>query len=258
MSLSGLFVNKTAFMPYICCGDPNEEFTLKLIATLAENGADAIELGIPFSDPIADGKTIQAASTRALTNGMTPEKAIAMISKIRKCEIQIPIIVMTYYNLIYSNGLEKFVKRIKDAGADGLIVPDVPFEESEELYGICKGHEIDLVRFITPNMSDERLEKIANKANGFLYAVSVIGTTGTREQIAPEAIELVKRIKKMTTIPVVAGFGISMPEQATAFANAGADGIIIGSKLVEIYSEDDITKVAQFVRMMKKALDKGG
>lgn len=251
MRIESIFGNNFAFMPYVCCGDPNLEFTIKLIKTLVENGADAIELGIPFSDPIADGKTIQMASNRALKNGMTPKKALDVIRKIREDGITVPIIAMTYYNIVYANGIEKFVNKIKDAGADGLIVPDVPYEESEELYNACTKNGIDLVYLVTPNTVNERIRKIAEKTRGFLYAVSVLGTTGTREEVSKNALDLIKRVKNITKIPIVVGFGISKPEQAEAYANAGANGIIIGSKIVNIYS----TLIDGDVFNEKKALE---
>lgn len=263
--------NRTLFMPYVCCGDPSEEFTLKLIRTLVENGADAIELGIPFSDPIADGKTIQAASNRALINGMTPKKAIEMVRQLRSDGIRIPIFIMTYYNIVYANGIEKFVEEIKKAGANGLIIPDLPIDESEEVEGVCKKQKMALTRFITPNTPNERMKRIVEKASqiagSFIYAVSVLGTTGARRNVVPEAIELIGRIKKMTKVPVVAGFGISIPEQAKEFADAGADGVIIGSVIVELYSEGigkdggeekALEKVAKFTREMNKALTARG
>jgi tryptophan synthase alpha chain len=195
---------------------------------------------------------------------MTPKKAIETISRIRKSGIMIPIIVMTYYNIIFANGLPGFIKKIKDVGADGLVVPDVPLEEANELDNICKEQGITLAYFITPNMSEERIKKITDKASGFLYAVSVIGTTGTRPHVALEAIELVKRAKKLTKIPVVAGFGISTPEQAAEFASAGANGVIAGSKFVEIYSkhiideelneENALDEVKKFVGEMARAI----
>lgn len=255
MNLENIFGKKTAFMPYVCCGDPSEEFTFKLIQTLAANGADAIELGIPFSDPIADGKTIQAASNRALANGMTPKKAIEMIARLRKEKITLPLIVMTYYNIVYANGVEDFVNRIGNAGADGLIVPDVTLDESKILDQACGKNKIKLIYFITPNTPEERMKRICEKADGFLYAVSVLGTTGTRDEVAPEAIELIQRAKKITKVPIVAGFGISNEKQAAIFANAGADGIIIGSKIVEIYSKGSLDDVGKFAKSIKTALE---
>jgi tryptophan synthase alpha chain len=258
-----IFGKRTVFMPYVCCGDPSEDFTMDLIRTLAATGADAIELGIPFSDPIADGKSIQAASNRALKNGMTTDKAVKCIAKLRKEGLQLPIFVMTYYNIVYSRGIERFVSEINGAGADGLIVPDITIDESEELQEICKKHDIDLIYFITPNTSVERLGKIAERANGFIYAVSVLGTTGTREIVADDAIRLIKTAKKITKKPIVAGFGISDEKQAKAFSDAGANGVIIGSKIVEIYSKNlnDAAKackeIGEFTRRIKQALEGG-
>lgn len=250
-----------AFMPYVCCGDPSEDFTVRLVETLVANGADAIELGIPFSDPIADGKTIQAASSRALANGMTPKKAIETIARLRRKGIGVPIIAMTYYNIVFANGTENFLKALKDAGADGLIVPDVPLEESGELREKCSEAGIDLVYLITPNCSDDRIGKIAEKSRGFLYAVSVLGITGARDEVAPDAIEFVKRAKRIASLPVAVGFGVSKPMHAKAFAEAGADGIIIGSALVNVYSKymgqgesgemKALEEVAEFARGMK-------
>jgi len=236
--LQGMFSKQkgAAFMPYVCCGDPAMEFTLALVKALAKGGADAIEFGIPFSDPIADGKTIQAASQRALAAGMTPKKAVAAIAKLRKEGVGIPIVAMTYYNIIYSAGTARFLGSLAQAGADGLIVPDVPLEESEELRGECRKAGLDFVSLITPNCSDGRLAKIAKGASGFLYAVSVIGTTGARESVDGNALELVKRAKKFG-LPVCAGFGISKPKHAGEFAKAGAGGVIVGSEIVNIYSK---------------------
>ncbi|MFH1784918.1 MAG: tryptophan synthase subunit alpha [Candidatus Micrarchaeota archaeon] len=260
MTLDNLFQNETVFMPYVCCGDPSEEFTIRIIQTLVANGAGAIELGIPFSDPIADGKLIQTASNRALTNGMTPKKALDIISKLREMKINVPIMVMTYYNIVYSNGIENFVNEIKEAGADGLIVPDITIDESEELDNLCKKNGIALIYFITPNTPENRMKKIAEKSAGFLYAVSVLGTTGMRDTVSSEAIELIKQAKKITKTPIVAGFGISDEKQARIFSNSDADGIIIGSKLVDIYSNhlDDVDKacdeIAEFTKKITKVL----
>lgn len=250
---------KRAFMPYVCCGDPSVEFTLKLVEKLAESGADAIELGIPFSDPIADGKTIQAASSRALSNGMTPEKAVGVIRAIREKGIEVPVAVMTYYNIVYCNGEERFLKKIKEAGADGLIVPDVPLEESGGLQAACKEAGLDLIYFVTPNCSDARLKEVASRAGGFIYAVSVLGITGAREKVAPEALELIKRAKEVTDVPLVIGFGISTPEHAAEVAGAGASGVIVGSALVDVYSkcagdeERALREAGEFARKMKEA-----
>ena len=236
--LAEMFSRKkgAAFMPYVCCGDPSEEFTLELVKALVKNGADAIEFGIPFSDPIADGKAIQGASQRALAAGMTPKKAIAAVARLRKDGVAVPIIAMTYCNIAEAAGVENFVCSLAQAGADGLIVPDAPLEESEELRKECTKAGIEMVLLIAPNCGDERIGRIAEKAGGFLYAVSVLGTTGAREKVAVEAVELVKRAKKASKLPVCVGFGISKPEHAAELAAAGADGIIVGSEIVNLYA----------------------
>jgi len=194
------------------------------------------EFGIPFSDPIADGKAIQGASQRALAGGMTPKKAIAAIAKLRKEGVAVPIIAMTYCNIAEAAGVGKFVRSLSEAGADGLIVPDAPLEESGALRGECAKAGMEMVLLIAPNCSDGRIGRIAEKAGGFLYAVSVLGTTGAREKVAVEAIELVKRAKKASKLPVCVGFGISKPEHAAELAAAGADGIIVGSEIVNLYA----------------------
>jgi tryptophan synthase alpha chain len=238
MKLGEMFKGKksAAFMPFVCCGDPSEEFTRKLVSVLVENGADAIELGIPFSDPIADGKTIQNASSRALKAGMNPQKALEAVRKLRKGGIKAPIIVMTYYNIVFANGMEKFVAQMHDAGADALIVPDAPPEESADLRALCKDNGVDLIYLAAPNTEDGRLKQIADASSGFLYAVSVFGTTGARAQIPAYSAEFITRAKAVCKIPVAVGFGISTPEHAVQFAKAGADGVIVASALIDLYS----------------------
>ncbi len=265
MNLQEMFskVKGAAYLPYVCCGDPNEEFTIKLIKTLVANGADGIELGIPFSDPIADGPTIQAASNRALENGMTSLKAIEIMKKIRKEGISIPILPMTYYNILYSQGTEKFLKMLKDAGACGIVIPDVPLEESTELASACKSTGLDLIEFITPTSSNERIKKIVNQASGFLYVVAVLGITGARANVEKQTLELIKNANSMTKVPLVVGFGISTPDHAKAYVNAGAKGIIVGSQIVNIYSKYNdgnkfdeqkaLLEIAEFTKSMKNA-----
>jgi len=243
----------SAFMPYVCLGDPSEEFSLRLIETLVKNGADALELGIPFSDPIADGKTIQGSSARALKNGMNPDKAIEMIKEVRKKGIEVPITVMTYYNIVLNMGIERFVKSLKESGADALLVPDAPIEESEELKEVCDEEGIDLVYLVAPNTSDERLKEISDRCKGFLYAVSLYGTTGAKEKVSEEALELIKRAKEKCSLPVAVGFGISKPEHAAEIIKAGADGVIIGSELINRYmkykdEEKALEDIAEFSR----------
>ena len=263
MRLKKMFSKKgAAFMPYVCFGDPNPGFTDSLVKTLAQHGADGIEFGIPFSDPIADGKTIQGASMRALSAGATPKKALDAIAKLRREGVEMPIVVMTYYNIAYSVGVKNFVLLAKKSGVDGLIVPDVPIEEGKELVKACKKNGIGLVQLVSPNTPEKRLSQIARRASGFVYAVSVIGTTGARKNVDEKALLLVALAKK-TKKPVAAGFGISTPKQAAAFARAGADGVIVGSSLVDVYSQHirngkinskkALAAVAKFTRKMKGA-----
>ena len=259
--LSQMFSKKkgAAFMPYVCCGDPSEGFTLELVKALVKGGADAIEFGIPFSDPIADGKAIQGASQRALAAGMTPKKAVAAIARLRKEGVSVPIIAMTYCNIVQAAGVGSFLQSLKEAGADGLIVPDAPLEESGELRNECAKAGIEMVLLIAPNCSDARIGRIAEKAGGFLYAVSVLGTTGAREKVSKEAIGLVKRAKKASKLPVCVGFGISKPEHAAELAAAGADGIIVGSEIVNLYAahmkdaKAALAEISEYTRKMKAA-----
>lgn len=263
--ISNLFAKTrgAAFMPYVCCGDPSASFTVKLVKTLVENGADAIELGIPFSDPIADGKTIQAASQRALAGGMTPKKALVIVARLRREKMEVPIVAMTYYNIIYAAGVHKFVDALKSAGADGLIVPDVPIDESAELGAACRKAGVDLVFLVTPNCTNARLGKIAKKAHGFLYAVAVLGITGARKSVSADAMLLVKRAKKISRLPVCVGFGVSSPIHARTLSIAGADGVIVGSHLVNVYSvflkgrmldeKKALAAVASYAKAMKAA-----
>ena len=238
MSLSDAFIKgRCAFMPYVCCGDPDADFTLRLVKTLADCGADAIEFGIPFSDPIADGKTIQMASQRALAGGMTPGKALGVLAKIRKSGVRVPIAVMTYYNILFSAGVGKMLAKIRRAGADGLIVPDVPLGESAALRRACRQAGLELVLFATPNCSDARLEKISASSSGFIYAVSVLGTTGARSNVGAQALQLVRRAKRVSRLPLAVGFGISKPSHVRAFRAAGANGVIVGSGIVNAYSQ---------------------
>jgi tryptophan synthase alpha chain len=198
-----------AYMPHVYYGDPNEEFSLKLIKTLAESGADFIEFGIPFSDPIADGPTFIAACERALKGGVTPAKCIAGLKKLRKEGLETPIVVTTYYNIIYSSGVKAFMTKIKNAGAQAVIVPDLPLEESGELRAAAKRLGLDVIFQVAPTTSDKRLRKILAVASGFLYVINVEGVTGARKSLLDSTVGLIRKIKKRTDIPLMAGFGIS-------------------------------------------------
>lgn len=228
------------FIPYVCCGDPNLEFTYKLIRTLAPY-SEIIELGIPFSDPIADGKTIQAAANRALTSGTTVEQIFGMVGQLRKDGIIVPFVFMTYFNIVYSYGSECFLKKMREIGVQGVIIPDLPFEEDKDFEKLAESCGVSMVNLIAPNTSDERAKKILEKRCNvlFTYLVSIAGTTGTRDNASIESIEFVRKMRALAgnDKKLYVGFGISTPQQATEFVNAGADGVIIGSALIEIYSK---------------------
>lgn len=252
MSISDIFVNgKIAFMPYVCCGHPTPEFTVELIKTLVKNGAAAIELGIPFSDPVADGKIIQKASETALANGMTPLKVLDVIRVVRNSNISIPILIMTYYNILISQG-DNYLKQLKELGVYGIVVPDVPFEESKPLVEICKKYGLTYIYIVAPNCSEERLKKIVSIANGFIYSVSSFGVTGAKNNLPEEATTIIKKLKKLTKIPIVVGFGISKKEHVQKLKSAGADGFIVGSKIIELYSNgNSLKEVERFLAELK-------
>ena len=248
------FQNKKAFIPFITCGDPSLEKTEQLVYALERAGADLIELGIPFSDPTAEGPVIQAANQRALSGGVTTDKIFAMVENIRKTT-DIPMVFMTYANVVFSYGTERFVKKSEELGMDGLILPDVPYEEREEFRTICKSHQIDFISLIAPT-SKERIHKIAKEAEGFVYCVSSLGVTGMRSQISADVSEMVKLVKEVKDIPCAIGFGISKPEQAAAMAEI-SDGVIVGSaivKLCEKYGEDCVPYVEEYVKQIKDSI----
>jgi len=251
-----------AYMAHIYYGDPSEEFSLSQIETLVENGADFIEFGIPFSDPTADGPTFQAACERALENGMTPPKCIQGINKLRE-NLEIPIIVTTYYNIPYIVGVSTFLSEIKEVGAQAIIAPNVPIEEANALLDAGKKTGIHVIFQVTPTTTNERLKKIAAAASGFLYVVNVEGVTGTRKSLANSTLKLVRRVRKHTDVPLMAGFGISKKEHAVVVVSAGADGAITGSALGEIYEknlenpEETLPEIAQFARQIKQGCIEG-
>jgi tryptophan synthase alpha chain len=248
------FENGKAFIPFITCGDPSLEVTEQLVYAMDENGADLIELGIPFSDPTAEGPVIQEANIRALSGGVTTDKIFDMVERIRK-NTQIPMVFMTYANVVFSYGTERFVKRAAELGMDGLILPDIPFEEKAEFDGICKQYGLDLVSLIAPT-SHDRIRMIAKEANGFVYCVSSLGVTGVRSKITTNIGEMTDLVKEEKDIPCAVGFGISTPDQAKEMA-AHADGVIVGSAIVKIcaqYGEKCVPYVAEYVKSMKDAI----
>lgn len=249
------FENKKAFIPFITGGDPSLDVTKELIIAMEKAGADLIEIGIPFSDPIAEGVVIQEADERSLAAGTTTDKIFDMVKEVRET-VKIPMVFMTYVNPIFTYGKEKFMKRCVECEMDGIIVPDVPFEERMELLPICEEYGIDLISMIAPT-SDERIHAIAKEAKGFLYCVSSLGVTGVRSEIKTDIGAMVSMVKEVTDIPVAVGFGISTPEQAKKMAGL-SDGAIVGSAIVKIvaqYGKDCVPKVAEYVKKMKAAVE---
>jgi tryptophan synthase alpha chain len=248
------FQNKKSLVVFITGGDPNIETTEQLIPALVESGADLIEIGIPFSDPIAEGPVTQAASKRALESGTTTDKLLTMVARVRR-NVQIPLLFMTYLNPIYVYGKERFLAACRDSGIDGIIVPDMPFEEKRELSEDCTRFGIDLISMVAPT-SNERIAMIAKEAEGFLYCVSSLGVTGMRIAINADIEKVVTQAKAITDIPCAIGFGISNPDQARSMAKI-ADGVIVGSAVVKIIAEhgdDCIKPVKEFVQTMKEAV----
>jgi len=248
------FKNGKAFIPFITCGDPDLETTEKIVFEMEKNGADLIELGIPFSDPTAEGPVIQEASLRALNAGTTTDKIFDMVRRIRE-KTNIPMVFMTYANVIYSYGSEKFISTCNEIGIDGLILPDIPYEEKGEFLDICHQYDVDLISLIAPT-SEDRISMIASEAEGFIYVVSSLGVTGTRTSITTDIPTLVSKIRAASSVPCAIGFGISNPEQAAKMAQS-ADGVIVGSAIVKIiarYGKDAPEKVGAFVKEMKAVL----
>ena len=240
--------NGKAFIPFITCGDPSLEVTEQLVYAMEEAGANLIELGIPFSDPTAEGPVIQAANTRALSGGVTTDKIFAMVEKIRK-NTQIPMVFMTYANVVFSYGTERFIKKASEIGMDGIILPDVPYEEKEEFDVVCKKYNMDMISLIAPT-SHERISMIAKEASGFVYCVSSLGVTGTRSEITTDIGAMVELVKKAV------GFGISTPEQAKKMAGL-SDGAIVGSAIVKLcgtYGKDAVPYVKEYVKSMCDAV----
>lgn len=251
------FQNGKAFISFVTGGDPDLETSEKLLAAMEQAGADLIEIGVPFSDPIAEGPVIQEANERALAAGCTTDRLFDMVERTRKT-VTVPLVFLTYVNPIYIYGKERFMKRCQETGIDGLIIPDLPYEEKEELAPVCREYGIDLIPLIAPT-SRERIRMIAKDGEGFIYCVSSLGVTGVRKEIRTDIAPMVKLAKEASQLPVAVGFGISTPEQAVKMASL-SDGAIVGSaivKLVAQYGKDCVEPVAEYVRQMKDALRVG-
>lgn len=248
------FANGKAFIPFITCGDPDLATTTAAVRAAAANGADLIELGIPFSDPTAEGPVIQGANLRALSGGVTTDKIFACVREIRQ-DVKVPLVFMTYANVVFSYGAEKFLAACRDIAIDGIILPDLPFEEKAEFQPICQKYGIDLISMIAPT-SQNRIAMIAREAAGFLYIVSSLGVTGTRSEITTDLASIVQVVRENTDVPCAIGFGIATPEQAKKMAGL-SDGAIVGSaivKLFEQYGQDAPQYVGEYVKSMKDAI----
>ena len=246
-----------ALIGYVTAGDPNPKITPLLANSLIKGGIDILELGIPFSDPIADGPTIQAASLRALKNGTTPIQVLEIAGQINK-EHDIPIVILTYYNPIFRMGLEKFFKLSKKYGIDGVVVPDLPVEEAHKYCQTAKKYEVDTIFLVTPSTSEQRLVKIIKSTSGFLYLVSQFGVTGAREILQDSTVKLIKKILPKTTnqIPLAVGFGVSKPEHTKLIVETGAEGVIVGSAFVNIVEKHhkNTDKMLELIENLAKKL----
>ena len=253
-NIAKAFENKKAFIPFITCGDPDLETTGKLVKEAVKNGASLVELGIPFSDPTAEGPVIQGANLRALEGGVTTDKIFDFVRELRK-EVTVPMVFMTYANVVFSYGSEAFIKTCSEIGIDGIILPDLPFEEKEEFLPECHKYGVDLISLIAPTSKD-RVAMIAKEAEGFIYLVSSLGVTGTRTEINTDLDSIVKIIRENTSVPCAIGFGISTPEQAKKMASI-SDGAIVGSaiiKIMEKYGKESPAYVGEYVKSMTDAL----
>lgn len=242
-----------ALIPYVTVGYPSIEATLEIVPLLAKSGCDIMELGIPFSDPLADGATIQQASYQALRRGVTPKLCLEVAQVLRQ-RVEIPLVFMTYYNPVLKFGLEEFCCRCAQVGVDGLIIPDLPPEEGEELEQSSKRHELDIIYLLTPTSTQERIDIVASRSSGFVYLVSLTGVTGTRDRL-PDGLEsFVNRVRERTQKPLCVGFGVSTPEQVRRIAKV-ADGVIIGSRIIQLMEQDTtFSSLKAFTSSLREAL----
>lgn len=246
------FENKKAFIGFLTAGDPSLEKTVEYILTMEKAGADLIEIGIPFSDPTAEGVVIQNANIRALNKGMTTNKVFDIVKKVRE-KSNIPLVFLTYINPVYKYGYDKFFKECSEVGVDGIIIPDVPFEEKYEIKDIADKYDVDIISLISPT-SEERIKTIAKEAKGFVYIVSSMGVTGVRNEIKTDVGNIIKSVKEVTSVPCAVGFGINNPNQAREILKV-ADGVIVGSaivKIIESYGEDASEELFKYVTLMKE------
>ncbi len=243
----------TALIPYITVGYPSVETTLKVVPLFASSGCDIIELGIPFSDPLADGATIQRASYEALRQGITPKLCFELVQELRQ-RVEIPLVFMTYYNPVLKFGLEQFCSKCAEVGIDGLIIPDLPPEEGKDLEQSTKRHGLDLIYLLSPASTEERIQLVASRSSGFIYLVSLTGVTGARAKLPEELESFVANVRKRTEKPLCVGFGVSTPEQARRIAKV-ADGVIVGSRIIQLLDEDkSLGSACSFIKCLRAAL----
>jgi len=253
--------NRAALIPFFVIGDPDFDTSQAIVKTAIDAGADILELGIPFSDPIADGPTIQKADVRARNAGMNVQRALEFIRKVKDYK-DIPIGLLMYYNLIYQYGTEKFFSDFHQAGVNSILVADLSIDDADEITGPAASAGLDTVFMVTPNTATERMKLIASKTTGFIYTVSLLGVTGSREKLSDTIEGLVGKLKKLTSVPVCVGFGISKPEHAAIVASAGADGVIIGSKIVDLIEknlgnkEKGMAEISTFLSEVKSAISR--
>lgn len=252
IKIKDAFKNGKTFIPFVTCGDPDLDTTKELIYALADAGAGVIELGIPFSDPTAEGETIQSANERALENGVTTDKIFDMLKDVK---VDVPLVFMTYANVVFFYGIEKFAKKCVEIGVSGVILPDIPFEEKEEFSKICDAEGVDFISLIAPT-SEERISMIAKESKGFVYCVSSLGVTGVRSNITVDVGGMVEKVRENTDTPTAIGFGISTPEQAKEMSKK-ADGVIVGSaivKIIEKYGKGCVPYVLEYAKAIVNAI----
>ena len=254
INIKNAFADGKAFIAFLTAGDPALETTEQLILAMEQAGADLIEIGIPFSDPVAEGVAIQGADQRALAAGATTDKIFEMVKRVKE-KVRIPLVFMTYINPVFTYGVNRFMQKCNDCGIGGIIIPDLPFEEKEEVLPACKEYGITLISMIAPT-SNERISKIAVQAEGFVYCVSSLGVTGVRSEITTNISKMIALVKKSTDTPCAIGFGISTPEQARSMAKS-ADGVIVGSAIVKLIAQhgaESVQPVYDYVKSMKQAI----
>jgi tryptophan synthase, alpha subunit len=250
---------KPAFIGFTVAGDPDKETCIRAAMALIEGGTDILELGIPFSDPVADGPTIQKADERSLAAGTKINTVFEIVRELRK-KTEVPLIFLVYYNMVYHRGIDLFYREAHESGVDGILIADMPVEESDDVYKTALHYGIDPIFLITQTTSNERIKKIAARAHGYLYLVAVLGVTGVRDTVSSGAIDLLQRVRKHTALPLALGFGISTPDHAKICAQAGADGVIVGSAIVDIIERDlgnpetMARDLKSYVSAMKKVL----